>query len=154
MSRGVGRPLASVVGRESWTVVSHRCSEAGDGAHRDPDEPAAHVSDYLALLPSGSDAVRRLKLHRVRAAVRPVTTRGKAQSIWRRLAWQDGTPDTYRLRQADAPIPHGEMSERSNEHAWKLSGQGHGSVGMRREIRVCGASLRSNFMSFVTIYAV
>ena len=28
---------------------------------------------YLALLPSGPDAVRRLKLHRIRAAVRPVT---------------------------------------------------------------------------------
>ena len=43
------------------------------GPSRDPEEPAAHVSDYLALLPSGPDAVRRLKLHRVRAALRPVT---------------------------------------------------------------------------------
>src|SRR3712207_3708087 len=41
------------------------------GSHRDPEEPAAHVSDCLALLPSGPDAVRRLRLHRVRAAVRP-----------------------------------------------------------------------------------
>jgi len=41
---------------------------------RDPEEPAAHVSDYLALLPSGPDAVRRLILHRVRAAPRPVTS--------------------------------------------------------------------------------
>ena len=40
------------------------------GPHRDPEEPAAHVSDCLALLPSGPDAVRRLRLHRVRAAVR------------------------------------------------------------------------------------
>ena len=39
------------------------------GADRDPEEPAAHVSDYLALLPSGPDAVRRLILHRFRAAV-------------------------------------------------------------------------------------
>ena len=75
--------------RES-SVAGPRRSAAGDEAHRGPDEPAAHVSDYLALLPSGPDAVRRLKLHRVRAAVRPVTTRGKAQSNWRRLAWQDG----------------------------------------------------------------
>src|SRR5690606_34711024 len=36
-----------------------------------PGAPAAHLRDYLALLPSGPDAVRRLKLHRVRAAVRP-----------------------------------------------------------------------------------
>src|SRR5688572_11516223 len=32
--------------------------------------PAAQIRVYLALLPSGPDAVRRLKLHRVRAAVR------------------------------------------------------------------------------------
>jgi len=44
------------------------------GLSRDPEEPAAHVSDYLALLPSGPDAVHRLRLHRVRAALRPVTT--------------------------------------------------------------------------------
>jgi hypothetical protein len=42
----------------------------GDAAHRDPEKPAAHVSDCLALLPSGPDAVRRLRLHRFRAAVR------------------------------------------------------------------------------------
>ena len=35
-----------------------------------PGRPAAHVSDYLALLPSGPDAVRRLRLHRFRTAVR------------------------------------------------------------------------------------
>src|SRR5215470_17275150 len=39
-----------------------------------PGRPAAHVSDYLALLPSGPDAVHRLKLHRFRVAVRPTTT--------------------------------------------------------------------------------
>ena len=41
---------------------------------RDPEEPAAHISDYLALLPSGPDAFHRLRLHRIRAALRPVTT--------------------------------------------------------------------------------
>src|SRR6476661_3799154 len=35
-----------------------------------PGEPAAHVRICLALLPSGPDAVRRLRLHRDRAAVR------------------------------------------------------------------------------------
>ena len=45
-------------------------SEAGE-PHRDPEAPAAHFSDCLALLPSGPDAVRRLRLHRVRIAVRP-----------------------------------------------------------------------------------
>ena len=49
-------------------------SEVAAGLSRDPEEPAAHVSDYLALLPSGPDAVHRLRLHRVRAALRPVTT--------------------------------------------------------------------------------
>ncbi len=34
-----------------------------------PGGPAAHVRIYLALLPSGPDAVRRLKLHRFRTAV-------------------------------------------------------------------------------------
>jgi len=86
----VGRGSSSVVDHPSWTVVSHLWSGVGDETHRGPDDPAAHVSDYLALLPSGSDAVRRLKLHRVRAAVRAVTTRGKAQSIRRRLTWQEG----------------------------------------------------------------
>src|SRR5688572_14631491 len=38
-----------------------------------PGAPAAHLRVYLALLPSGPDAVRRLKLHRVRAAVRPTS---------------------------------------------------------------------------------
>ena len=40
-----------------------------------PGAPAAHLRVYLALLPSGPDAVRRLKLHRVRAAVRPTRRR-------------------------------------------------------------------------------
>src|SRR6185295_4129444 len=39
-----------------------------------PGAPAAHLRVCLALLPSGPDAVRRLKLHRVRAAVRPAKT--------------------------------------------------------------------------------
>ena len=41
--------------------------------YRDPERPAAHVRICLALLPSGPDAVRRLRLHRVRAAVRPAS---------------------------------------------------------------------------------
>ncbi len=40
-----------------------------------PGAPAAHLRVCLALLPSGPDAVRRLKLHRVRAAVRPTNRR-------------------------------------------------------------------------------
>src|SRR5437762_13854064 len=40
-----------------------------DGLNRGPEEPAAHLRIYLALLPSGPDAVRRLKLHRFRTAV-------------------------------------------------------------------------------------
>ena len=38
-----------------------------------PGWPAAQLRDCLALLPSGPDAVRRLILHRVRAAVRRAT---------------------------------------------------------------------------------
>src|SRR5262249_28150015 len=34
-----------------------------------PGRPAAHFRIHLALLPSGPDAVRRLKLHRFRTAV-------------------------------------------------------------------------------------
>jgi len=34
--------------------------------------PAAQSRIYLALLPSGPDAVRRLNLHRVRTAVRRI----------------------------------------------------------------------------------
>ena len=36
------------------TVVSR---ESRGGSDRGPEGPAAHVSDYLALLPSGPDAV-------------------------------------------------------------------------------------------------
>src|SRR5919204_6572766 len=39
------------------------------GLDRGPEEPAAHLRIYLALLPSGPDAVRRLGLHRFRTAV-------------------------------------------------------------------------------------
>ncbi|GIT67711.1 MAG: hypothetical protein Ct9H300mP25_11830 [Acidobacteriota bacterium] len=49
-----------------------------------PERPAAHVSIYLALLPSGPDAVRRLKLHRVRATVRPIATE-RTTSVRRHL---------------------------------------------------------------------
>src|SRR5712672_1539820 len=44
-----------------------------------PGWPAAHVRIYLALLPSGPDAVHRLKLHRVRAAVQSV---GRVYYVW------------------------------------------------------------------------
>src|SRR5438270_8151521 len=43
------------------------------GLYRGPEGPAAHVRIYLALLPSGPDAVRRLKLHRFRTAVQSAT---------------------------------------------------------------------------------
>src|SRR5438067_2669684 len=45
------------------------CGFRLDGLNRGPEEPAAHFRIYLALLPSGPDAVRRLKLHRFRTAV-------------------------------------------------------------------------------------
>src|SRR5438034_8690884 len=44
------------------------------GLNRGPEGPAAHFRIYLALLPSGPDAVRRLKLHRFRTAVQSATT--------------------------------------------------------------------------------
>ena len=44
-------------------------SDSRCGLNRGPEGPAAHVRIYLALLPSGPDAVRRLKLHRFRTAV-------------------------------------------------------------------------------------
>jgi len=40
-----------------------------------PGDPAAHPRSCWALLPSGPDAVRRLTLHRFRAAVRPAVCR-------------------------------------------------------------------------------
>src|SRR6267143_6329178 len=47
---------------------------AANGLYRGPEGPAAHVRIYLALLPSGPDAVRRLKLHRFRTAVQSART--------------------------------------------------------------------------------
>ena len=107
------------------------------GPSRDPEEPAAHVSDYLALLPSGPDAVRRLRLHRVRAAPRPVTTpwatrcptgdvpvyrrvtdRSRARPGPPHLSRGAGKPACYTAGEA-APSSCGEMSERLKEHAWK-----------------------------------
>jgi len=41
--------------------------------NRGPEGPAAHFRIYLALLPSGPDAIHRLKLHRFRTAVQSVT---------------------------------------------------------------------------------
>jgi|RhiMetdeSRZDD1v2_1073273.scaffolds.fasta_scaffold300759_2 hypothetical protein len=45
-----------------------------------------HLRVYLALLPSGPDAVRRLKLHRVRAAMRRTQ---EIQFTVRRVAKQE-----------------------------------------------------------------
>src|SRR5918995_2212907 len=57
--------------------------ESRRASHRDPGGPAAHVSDYLALLPSGPDAVHRLKLHRFRAAVRRAAGIGRFSLVAR-----------------------------------------------------------------------
>ena len=65
-------------------MISVQYLSHDDGAHRGPEKPAAHVSIYLALLPSGPDAVRRLKLHRVRATVRPIAM-GRTFSVRRHL---------------------------------------------------------------------
>src|SRR5688572_11851933 len=55
------------VGNEDWELIG--CVPPRPGA------PAAHCRVYLALLPSGPDAVRRLKLLRVRAAMRRTHSR-------------------------------------------------------------------------------
>src|SRR6476661_4905276 len=66
-----------------------------------PGEPAAHVRICLALLPSGPDAVRRLRLHRDRAAVRPAAasilkcTRGPPHRQARRIMLLDCAGVTY-----------------------------------------------------------
>ena len=72
------------------TGQSGRVPKGGE-LHRGPEEPAAHVSVYLALLPSGPDAVRRLRLHRVRAAVQPDTTwvESSVYPAWIRVARPD-----------------------------------------------------------------
>ena len=72
------------------------------GLNRGPEGPAAHVRIYLALLPSGPDAVRRLKLHRFRTAVQSAnvnfTTRALASrgagSLRQHLADDDGEEST------------------------------------------------------------
>ncbi len=120
------------------------------GPSRDPEEPAAHVSDYLALLPSGPDAVRRLRLHRVRAAPRPVTTplggRGRpemSQSIAGSRPDQGPAPTHLTAREAPGnpratllPRPLssscGEMFEQLKEHAWKWSASGATDCDRRR----------------------
>ena len=66
---GVGRKMSDVKGEGRSAFSPLEASRLGP--HRDPEAPAAHFSDCLALLPSGPDAVRRLRLHRVRIAVRP-----------------------------------------------------------------------------------
>src|SRR5262245_33895822 len=66
-SNRCGRHLRAM----TWNDIFGNVFRIGRGAsHRDPEKPAAHVSICLALLPSGPDAVRRLILHRFRAAVR------------------------------------------------------------------------------------
>ena len=137
------------------------------GPSRDPEEPAAHVSDYLALLPSGPDAVRRLRLHRVRAAPRPVTTplgvrcrpetsqsiagsktdQGRAPTP-PPLSRGPGKPACYTAAEAarsswpEAAVLRGEMSERLKEHAWKLSGLGAPDCYRRRPTRATRATCR------------
>ena len=74
------------------------------GPHRGPDEPAAHISDYLALLPSGPDAVRRLKLHQdpSRGATRHHARR-KPSLSGAGLVWQGINPfDKSRPDQIDS----------------------------------------------------
>src|SRR5436190_21539988 len=63
----------------------------GCGLNRGPEGPAAHARIYLALLPSGPDAVRRLRLHRFRTAVQPargnyefIVERGGVRAVARR----------------------------------------------------------------------
>src|SRR3954469_566297 len=58
-----------------------------------PGAPAAHLRVCLALLPSGPDAVRKLKLHRVRAAVRPAKS-----SVYQQLP-RDALVELDRMRQ-------------------------------------------------------
>src|SRR5262245_66476749 len=59
----------------TWELGFGDWELSGCGPPR-PGAPAAHCRVYLALLPSGPDAVRRLELHRVRAAMR--RTHGRA----------------------------------------------------------------------------
>src|SRR5216684_8851529 len=54
------------------------------GLDRGPEGPAAHVRIYLALLPSGPDAVRRLKLRRFRTAVQSATFHCTIRARWSR----------------------------------------------------------------------
>src|SRR5947208_14066953 len=76
-----------------------------DGLNRGPEEPAAHLRIYLALLPSGPDAVRRLKLHRFRTAVQSARVivlyfRDSAGTI---VSARSSTP-RMTVREAAAPI--------------------------------------------------
>jgi hypothetical protein len=76
---------------------------------RDPEEPAAHISDYLALLPSGPDAFHRLRLHRIRAALRPVTTlaNGGPRSHSRRSEDPQSIPGSGPNQAGPPPPPRG-----------------------------------------------
>jgi hypothetical protein len=78
----------------SFSIQNCAAPPKAASPYRDPEKPAAHVSDCLALLPSGPDAVRRLRLHRFRAAVR------RAGLGCRALA--RGIPSVYLARQVAA----------------------------------------------------
>ncbi len=64
---------------ELYFSIQTQHSALPKAPHRGPEKPAAQVSDCLALLPSGPDAVRRLKLHRFRTAVR---CSGPSATVW------------------------------------------------------------------------
>ncbi len=64
-----------------------------------------HLRVYLALLPSGPDAVRRLKLHRVRAAVRLTHAGQRASPAKMSVAYGvHGRPTFITLVEADLQV--------------------------------------------------
>ena len=82
LSDDIVEPLRPPFARDDlvghWTIQIAECRvqiEACCGLNRGPEGPAAHVRICLALLPSGPDAVRRLKLHRFRTAVQSANRR-------------------------------------------------------------------------------
>ena len=80
--------------------------------NRGPEWPAAHVRIYLALLPSGPDAVRRLRLHRDRAAVRP----DLAQVLPALLVSVDGVGPLLVLKTASGSA--GAITEALDQAGW------------------------------------
>ena len=114
-------------------------------AHRDPEGPAAHVSVCLALLPSGPDAVRRLKLHRFRAAVRRASLEptsvlrgggaGKHRSTWcwSLTAGEAGADASRRLRrQRSSQRRNGANGGRTEKRMWLDSAGGRDAGRGRR----------------------